>query len=259
MMRWVYYDEKSAIFTIAFIMGLSLSACGNKTEEVSNMKTVETTFNAETETASSIETETISFETERLESQEISIIEDESVATSSAFVISSDVATNSPVSITKVSSKAQKEVTNSTSNSSNNVSAADMETLYHENLHKWTTGTTWKASNSANLLQFGYSNGTGIGLTHMAWDYTWTLQYNGSEWVLTIINNLSELQWDGIHNSLRLISPDGDAVCNAIYEQYYYGTDGIVDCWYTIPNASSEIYVPSSNAQVLDYGRYYFR
>lgn len=258
--------------------------------------------------------------------------------------------------------------------SADSVSAADMETLYHENLHKWTTGTTWKASNGvelkindafadsikagdlgtdaaiwyedpdrdptpnspymdafnefiyganeaylngkdrynpevvdisklpdiplatskqtsvvetdesraykkaydvmqgfqltgkwkanpANLLQFGYSNGTGIGLTHMAWDYTWTLQYNGSEWVLTIINNLSELQWDGIHNSLRLISPDGDAIYNAVFEQFYYRADWIVDYdgWYPIPNSSSEIYVPSSNAQVLDYGRYYFR
>ncbi len=161
--------RKSAIFTMAFVIGLSLSACGNTAEEVSNMETtetafnietaettfhaetVETTSNAETETASLIETETVSSETESLESQEVSIIEDESVVASGKVVVSSGVTTNSsktnsPVSTTKVSSESKKAVTNSTSDVN-----PDGSLSYEDLQHRWTTGTTWKASNGIEL------------------------------------------------------------------------------------------------------------
>lgn len=259
--------------------------------------------------------------------------------------------------------------------SADSVSAADMETLYQENLHKWTTGTTWRASNGveikindafadsikagdsgtpaaiwnedpdadptpnspysmaliefvysdeaylngydrwnpevvkvstlpdiplatskqtsvietdesraykeaydymygfqvsgkwgrnpAYVLQFGYYNNTGIGLTADAAGYIWTLEYKGSEWVVTINKNLSELQWDGFHNSLRLVSPDGETLFNAIYEDMYYGM--IIpeyDTWYNVSTlynvpADSEICVV--NTEGKGYARYLFR
>lgn len=116
-------------------------------------------------------------------------------------------------------------------------------------------------SNPAYLLQFGYSGGKGIGLVAGAAGYIWTIEYNGSEWVVTINRNLSELQWDALHNSLRLLSPDGDAIYNAVYEQFYYGADWIVDYngWYIVPNANSEICVPGLNAEGLGYAEYHFR
>ena len=121
----------------------------------------------------------------------------------------------------------------------------------------------WKAT-PTSLLQFGYDGGVGIGLTHIdpgTTYYSWAIEYNGSEWVVTFKTNLSELNWDGLHNSLRLVSPDGDAIYNAVFEQFYYGADWIVDydCWYPIPNSSSEICVPSLDAQGFVYARYYFR
>ena len=117
----------------------------------------------------------------------------------------------------------------------------------------------WEA-NPAYLLQFGFNGGKGIGLTAMGQGYLWELEYNGSEWVVTIRANLSELQWDGLHNSLRLVSPDGDAVYNAVYEDFYSGATWIetFDAWYQIPNSSSEIYVPDySNPNSII--RYHFR
>lgn len=351
--------KKNVVLAMVAIMGLSLSACGNKVEETANIETVETVSNEEAtsimETASTIEA---SSETESLESQELSIINDESVAASGETVIAS----------TEPSVEQTSEPT--TNNNSTFDVNPDGSLSYEDLLHRWTTGTTWKASNGVELkindahaeavkagdlgstaaiwyedpdrdptpnspymnalaefiygtdeaylngkdrvnpevvdisklpdiplasskqtsvvetdesrayeeaydimygfqvtgewkanpsalLQFGFDGGKGIGLTDMGMGYIWTLEHNGSEWVVTINRTLSELQWDGLHNSLRLVSPDGDAVYNAVYEQFYYGADWIIDYdgWYTIPNSSSEICVPGSTSVAT----YYFR
>lgn len=332
------------IFLIG-ILSLSLTACGS-TKEVEEVKTFQTVESAEVE-----ETEVIT--------TEIKTISEDSTPT-----------VNEPPKSANSSNE------NSSSSEVYNGDAADIETLYQENLHKWTTGTVWTASNGVSikindawadaikagdagdsaavwyedpdidptpnspymnalnefiygtdeaylngkdrwnsevvdvsklpditlasskqtsvvetnesraykdafdvmygfqatgkwqanpgaLLQFGYSGGKGIGLTTFegASGYIWTIEYNGSEWVVTINRNLSELQWDALHNSLRLLSPDGDAIYNAVYEQFYYGADWIVDYngWYIVPNANSEICVPGLNAEGLGYAEYHFR
>ena len=116
----------------------------------------------------------------------------------------------------------------------------------------------WEA-NPAALLQFGFDGGKGIGLTEMGMGYIWTLEHNGSEWVVTINSNLSELAWDGLHNSLRLVSPDGDAVYNAIYRDMYISADNFpeFDTWYSISGTSSEMLVADTSG--MGYTKYSFR
>ena len=100
---------------------------------------------------------------------------------------------------------------------------------------------------------------SGVGLVSMANHYIMTLKYNGSEWVITIKINPSELQWDALHNSIRLVSPDGDAVYDAVFNVTYYDVPWILDYdgWYSIPNTSSEIYV--TNTAGAGYIEYRFR
>lgn len=287
---------------------------------------------------------------------------------------------NSEIEVSKSETSTEANSSNENSSSSEvyNGDAADIETLYQENLHKWTTGTVWTASNGVSikindawadaikagdagdsaavwyedpdidptpnspymnalnefiygtdeaylngkdrwnsevvdvsklpditlasskqtsvvetnesraykdafdvmygfqatgkwqanpgaLLQFGYSGGKGIGLTTFegASGYIWTIEYNGSEWVVTINRNLSELQWDALHNSLRLLSPDGDSIYNAVYEDCYVGmTIPDFETWYNIStlynvSCNSEIYVTNTNG--AGYMEYRFR
>lgn len=132
----------------------------------------------------------------------------------------------------------------------------------YDTMYGFRVSGEWKA-NPAYLLQFGFDGGKGIGLTADGIGYIWTLEYKGSEWVVTINRNLSELQWDGFHNSLRLVSPDGETLFHAIYEDMYYGM--IIpeyDTWYNVSTlynvpADSEICVV--NTEGKGYARYLFR
>ena len=90
----------------------------------------------------------------------------------------------------------------------------------------------------------------GVGLIDSApgkLGYMWEMKYDSSNgyWKLEIKGNYTELIWNSIHNSIRMITPDADAVYNAIYELYYYGGDWVADYdgWYPIPNSNSEILV----------------
>ena len=38
-------------------------------------------------------------------------------------------------------------------------------------------------------------------------------------------SNMTELEWNSIRNSLRMITPDGETVYNEIYYQFYYDSD----------------------------------
>ena len=341
--------KKNVVLAMVAIMGLSLSACGNKVEETANIETVETVSNEETtsvmETASTVEA---SSETESLESQELSNINDESVATSGETITSP----------TEPSVEQTTEPTTSNTNSTFDVNP-DGSLSYEDLQHRWTTGTTWKASNGvelkindawadavkagdlgstaaiwyedpdrdptpnspymvaldefiygtdeaylngkdrvnpevvdisklpdiplasskqtsvietdesraykeaydtmygfqvtgkweanpAYLLQFGFDGGKGIGLTAMGQGYLWELEYNGSEWVVTIRTNLSELQWDGLHNSLRLVSPDGDLLYQEIYDAFYTGNTTYLNDYDT--------WTPINNSEILIVG-----
>ena len=47
---------------------------------------------------------------------------------------------------------------------------------------------------------------------------------------------MTELEWNSIRNSLRMITPDGDSVYNEVYKQFYYDNPTFpeYDMWVTI-------------------------
>ena len=51
----------------------------------------------------------------------------------------------------------------------------------------------------------------------------WEMKYDSGNgyWKLEIKGNYTELIWNSIHNSIRMITPDADAIYDAIYQSYY--------------------------------------
>lgn len=124
----------------------------------------------------------------------------------------------------------------------NSADFANYKAAFDE-MYGFQVSGVWGA-NPAYCLQ---NYGSGIGLLASASHYLWTVEFDSSNnIVVTLKVNPSELQWDALHNTLRLLSPDGDALYNAIYEDAYYGATWISDFdgWYSVPNSSSEVYVP---------------
>lgn len=113
----------------------------------------------------------------------------------------------------------------------------------------------WKLQSTGNANATGgnLSNyGTGIGLMGGSVStYLWNLDWTGDCWKLTLRTNPTELQWNSIRNSLRLVSPDGEALYSTIYNDSYDETLPY-DTWTSV--GGSELKV-----QVSDYVYYYFR
>lgn len=83
----------------------------------------------------------------------------------------------------------------------------------------------------------------GVGLIDSApgkLGYMWEMKYDSGNgyWKLVIKGNYTELIWNSIHNSIRMITPDADAVYNEIYTQCYYDNPTFpeYDMWVTIGN-----------------------
>lgn len=95
---------------------------------------------------------------------------------------------------------------------------------------------------------------SGIGLTVSgAEGYLWRLDYVDSTWKLWLRINPSELQWNAIENSLRLVSPDGDALYQEFFTWFYYDSPTFpeYDTWVSIGNSQAKV-------QVSDSGVYFY-
>lgn len=70
----------------------------------------------------------------------------------------------------------------------------------------------------------GQTDGIGLLSALGVTGYMWEMRYDSDNgyWKLVIKGNYTELIWNSIHNSIRMITPDADAVYNAIYEACYY-------------------------------------
>lgn len=71
----------------------------------------------------------------------------------------------------------------------------------------------------------------------------WSVIRVGDYWEVKINADLTELRWDGIHQVLRYLSPDGDSLYQLIYEDCYTGRLDVIpdyDEWYSYEN--SQIY-----------------
>lgn len=68
----------------------------------------------------------------------------------------------------------------------------------------------------------------------------WSVIRVDDYWEVKINALPSELRWDGIHQVLRYLSPDGDSLYNLIYEDCYTGRQDIMpeyDEWYSYENS----------------------
>ena len=115
----------------------------------------------------------------------------------------------------------------------------------------------WKyqATGSADALGGYLSNyNTGIGLMggHTS-AFIWNLDWTGDCWKLKITSNLSKLQWNSVRNSIRLVSPDAEALYNAVFNEFYEDTGLANDnVWENI--GGSQAMVSGS-----DYWYFYFK
>ena len=100
-----------------------------------------------------------------------------------------------------------------------------------------------------------YNYGSGIGLlTGVVSSYIWNLDYIGDCWKLTIRGALTELQWNSVRNSLRLVSPDGDALFNELYTAFYgdYGVLTDYNVWGNVGGSQCMV-------QATDFYYFYFK
>lgn len=82
----------------------------------------------------------------------------------------------------------------------------------------WSYQSTGHYESPAEL----YNYGSGIGLlTGVVSSYIWNLDYIGDCWKLTLRGYPTELQWNSVRNSLRLVSPDGEQLFAEFYKQAY--------------------------------------
>lgn len=114
----------------------------------------------------------------------------------------------------------------------------------------------WEGSTTLCQLQI---NNDFAGQVASGQGYMWLVEKNSDGgFKISIYRNLSELSWDGLLTVLKLITPDAQAVYNAVYEDVYVGCDiPSYNAWYDIPNTSSQIYVTDTTG--LGYMEYFFK
>ena len=89
----------------------------------------------------------------------------------------------------------------------------------------------------------------GIGLLEtLTGGYIWEMHYINGYWKLILKSNMTELEWNSIRNSLRMITPDGETVYNEIYYQFYYDSDTFPDYDMWIMLGNTEVMIPSDAA-----------
>lgn len=102
------------------------------------------------------------------------------------------------------------------------------------------------------MLQ-NYGDGIGL-LTGVFPGYIFNLDWIGDCWKLTIRGALTELQWNAVRNSLRLVSPDGEQLYGEFYKGFYEDTSiwPSYGEWINIGGTSSKV-------EVSDYVYLYFK
>lgn len=71
----------------------------------------------------------------------------------------------------------------------------------------------------------------------------WEIYRRDDCWILVLHGAPASYRWDGIHQFLRYLSPDGDALYDVIYQQFYFGSDLIFDYNTWCPIGNSQIYL----------------
>lgn len=88
----------------------------------------------------------------------------------------------------------------------------------------------WKQQNGGNESElFAASNGIGLIDNTLGYHYLWAIKYNedSGDWTFGVKGSYTELGWNAVKNSIRMITPDADAVFDTIYKACYYGVAGL--------------------------------
>lgn len=86
----------------------------------------------------------------------------------------------------------------------------------------------------------------------------WEILRRDDYWVLSLYAPPASYRWDGIHQFLRYLSPDGDALYDVIYQQYYFESDLIPDYNTWCPIGNSQIYL-NKDSYSLGFVEFYFK
>ena len=116
----------------------------------------------------------------------------------------------------------------------------------------WSYQATGSYDSKLSMLQ-NYGDGIGL-VAGMDFTYIFNLDWIGDCWKLTLRSNLTELQWNAVRNSIRLVSPDGEQLFNEFYKQAYEDnpTFPAPDTWVSIGGSEAKIVVS-------DYWYAYFK
>lgn len=86
----------------------------------------------------------------------------------------------------------------------------------------------------------------------------WEIFRKNDYWEVRLNANPAEFRWDGIHQILRYLSPDGDSLYQLFYDDWYFGRFDVLpeyDEWYSYQNSQ----VMVKDTENLGYGIYYFK
>lgn len=106
-------------------------------------------------------------------------------------------------------------------------------------------GGTYYQPNASNVINdsiFFFTDG--VGEYDSKGNPLWEFRNTGSYWSLVIYQNPAEYQWSGIREVLEYLSPDGAALYQLFYEDYYTGRQDIMptyDDWYSYGSDSQVI------------------
>lgn len=88
----------------------------------------------------------------------------------------------------------------------------------------------WKKQNKGSMSELVISSNS-IGLLDATngFYYMWEIYYDAAnaDWIFHFKGNYTKLGWDAVKNSIRIITPDADAVFSTIYKAGYEGGTGI--------------------------------
>lgn len=86
----------------------------------------------------------------------------------------------------------------------------------------------------------------------------WQIRKVNDYWELRMNAIPADFRWEGIHQILRYLSPDGDSLYQVIYEDVYYGRFDVLpeyDEWYSYQNSQ----VMVKDTENMGYMIYYFK
>lgn len=120
--------------------------------------------------------------------------------------------------------------------------------------HTFQGSAMWE-NNPAYALQV---NSDFAGSVAMGQGYLWEIERENDYWKLTIRRNLSELNWDGILNCMKMIFPSAEIIHKEVYDAFYTGDTTYLndyDVWTQIED--SEILIVGGKNK--GYSQFYIR